>query len=150
MTRTFATLYVSRETWDEIYRRLDEADSLDIPCCGTIDMHGIGLKMSKERPREPMKSKRYGAPPPEQPRSEPYRCCWCGEKEEVVHIPPRLCGERFKRGFMGPCEFTPEGVSDLRRARIKGLPESVQGQDSSNFDHEGARRLREMDGRGRE
>ncbi len=148
MTRTFAILNVSRATWEEIYRRLEEAGSLDIPCCGTIDMHGIGLKMSKERSQEaPVKVRRY---PPEESKEEPDRCCWCGEKEEVVMIPPRLCDERFKRGFVGPCQFMPEGPEMERmKEKILGLPESLHDEPLP-YDHEGARRLRELDGRGRE
>ncbi len=154
MTRTFAILNISRASWDEIYRRLEEVDSLDIPCCGTIDMHGIALKAS-DRPREPVAQQHYGA---EERKTEPDRCCFCGADEEVVMIPPRICGERFKMGFIGPCMFTPEGLMDLRQMRIQGLPDKIfhrvqrpsVGSEPLPYDHDGARLIRELDGRGSE
>lgn len=156
MTRTFATLYISRESWDEIYRRLEEAGSLDIPCCGTIDMHGIGLKMSGRPQEEGVKMRHY--PPPEPEKTEPDRCCFCGADEEVVMIPPMICGERYKMGFIGPCLFTPEGLMDLRQMRIQGLPDKIfhrvqrpsVGSEPLPYDHDGARLIRELDGRGSE
>jgi len=147
MTRTFATLYISRASWEEIYRRLEEVDSLDIPCCGTIDMHGIGIKIS-ERPQDGFEEK----------KAEPDQCCFCGAIEEVVMIPPRICGERYKMGFIGPCLFTPEGLMDLRKMRMEGLPADIfhrvqrpsVGSEPLPYDHDGARLIRELDGRGTE
>ncbi len=155
MTRTYATLYISAESWDEIYRRLEEVDSLDIPCCGTIDMHGIGLKKS-DRPQKPVEAIHYGAQ--EEKKAEPDQCCFCGALEEVVEIPPRICGERYKMGFIGPCLFTPEGLMDLRKMRLQGLPDKIfhrvqrpsGGSEPLPYDHDGARKLRELDGRGTE
>ncbi len=139
MTRTFATLYISRASWEEIYRRLEEVDSLDIPCCGTIDMHGIGLKMS-DRPQEKISVQRYGVPEVEH---ETRKCIWCGALEEVVMIPPRVCEEGVKQGYTGPCQFDPEALP-LHLRKLSPPEEPLP------YDHEGARRLRELDGRGTE
>lgn len=156
MTRTFAVLNVSRETWDEIYRRLEEVDSLDIPCCGTIDMHGIALKAS-DRPREPVAQQHYGRA--EENKAEPDQCCFCGAIEEVVMIPPLMCEERSRMGFIGPCLYTPKGLMDLRKMRMKGgLPDKIfhrvqrpsVASEPLPYDHDGARKIRELDGRGEE
>ena len=158
MTRTYAVLHISKQAWDEIYLRLEKVDSLNIPCCGQIDMQGIALQASEHLSVEsPMKTNRY--PPPEEKKTEPDQCCFCGEPEEVVEIPPLMCEERSRMGFIGPCLYTPKGLMDLRKMRMKGgLPDDIfhrvqrpsVGSEPLPYDHDGARLIRELDGRGTE
>jgi len=158
MTRTFAVLYVSRKCWEELYRELEKADSLDIPCCGTIDMHGIGLKMRVEEKSERKAPRRY--PPEAEQIGEPRTCIWCGGDERVAFDPPRMCEEGAKQGYIGPCQFDPESLP-LHVWPLKPLKpfpsdifERVQRPSVASeplpYDHDGARRIRELDGRGTE
>ncbi len=152
MTRTFAILHISQQAWDEIYLRLEKIDSLDIPCCGQIDMHGIALQASEHLgPTEKIKVLRY--PPADELVAfveEIRNCIWCGAQEGVdPDADSRLCQEGSKQGYVSPCHFD-EAEVPLHQRKIERVQRPSVGSEPLPYDHDGARLIRELDGRGTE